>query len=661
LSSTRNPIQEVEQLIINRNFKKAMSTVDELLKKPKTSKIKILELLLAKSHIFSELEQFNEGLILADEVLEESRKLDNKLLIVDAIIARLANLGVKEWWIGREINCSYLYYKSWDQLSQYSELINEGENILKTITSNKNLMKKREAQFLRMKGLIFREKDQHELSVQCFEKSMNYFLSIDNKNEVLQDLISISNTLFYIFDLVRLNDVLKKANKLNEEVKNDFFQAVINLIFVFYCEENIEVINKYYQNALQILTKLEDIRNIAWYNFEYGLLFTQYKGEFTTGLKYYNKGLALFETLNDHNGIAISLLRIGHANRLKGDFKQAFDYSFRSLAVCEQYDIKSDLVHTYTFIGKTHQILGNMDKALDFYNKSLKLSEQGFSDLISYTQMSLGEIYFAKNNFEKAKECFIDALKKTESIGVIATKAQIFFQLVVLSLESDSLTDAQNYFKNIKELAEEVRVVKIVNQYKLLAEALILKNSARLRDQFQALEMFQKVAQAKTTRFELTITALLNSCELLLLEIRTTNNEDIIREIELITDQLLDIAKGINSVFLFAETYILQSKLAIIALDFNKAERLFIQAKELAADKELQSIVSRIIDEQEAITKKIGGFKEFSKKDLTITERLNYIQINGNVDQMMKKNITGVLREQEENTALCRKLFSLKL
>ena len=231
-STFKNPLQEIGQLIFERNFKKAMSIIDELLEKPKTVKTKLLEIMLVKSHIYSELEQFDEGLQLAEEVLAESEKLDNKLLIVDAFIAKLANLGVKEWWIGTGMaGSSYLYYKSSENVTQYSNLIKKGEKILQSITEiSKNDSKKREIQFLRMKGIIHRKKEEFNLANQCFEKSKNHFESIKNTNEMLRDLLRIlinpiTSSTFDYFTKIKMD-----AIKLNKIVKSDFYQIIINLI-----------------------------------------------------------------------------------------------------------------------------------------------------------------------------------------------------------------------------------------------------------------------------------------------------------------------------------------------------------------------------------------------------------------------------------------------
>ncbi|NHJ38938.1 MAG: tetratricopeptide repeat protein [Asgard group archaeon] len=646
--------QVVEQLIHNRNFTKAMTIIDGLLEKPKLTETKLLELQLVKSHIFSELEQFDEGLQLADEVLVKSEKLDDKLLIVDAIIAKLANLGVKEWWIGRELNNSYLYYKSSKEIDQYSKLISKAEKNLKVI--NKTIDKgKREAQLLRMKGIIHRKKEEHSLAYECFDKSLKYHKTIRNDFETLRDYVSIIKAHNPLAKMDLITEYKTSAIELNEKVKSDFYRVTINLISLMKGFD-LEKTSEYYQDANNILKKLSDEKSIAWLNYLFGNHFSLALSDFDTALIYYNKGLSLFEILDYHDGVFITLIRIANVYRIKGDFKQAFDYVNKGIAIGEVHKIKSDLAYAYGIKGSLNQILGNLDEAFIFYNKCLELSEQGYSDLHYWVYKSIGQIYLSKNDFEKAKEFLIKANKTL----VFLVKAQVLLQLVMLSIETASTADAQKYYQELKNF-ERMSTVGIITQYKLLAEALILKNSQRLSHQFQALKLFQEVAFADTTRFELTITALLNICELLLLELRTTNNEEIIPELEKVLNQLMTKAKEINSVLLFAEAYLLESKLAIIALDFEKAERLFDQAKELAKDKQLEGIMNRIITEQEVITKKIGNFKEFSEKETTIVERLDFTGINGNIEQMKKKNLTGILSEQEEDAVIRGKLFSLKL
>jgi hypothetical protein len=201
-------------------------------------------------------------------------------------------------------------------------------------------------------------------------------------------------------------------------------------------------------------------------------------------------------------------------------------------------------------------------------------------------------------------------------------------------MERGSAEIASDYLRKLKTIREKEEN-KIISQRYHLSEDLLLKDSDRIVEKARAQEIFKQVAEEPVVALELTTFASLNLCELLLLELKTFGNEKILRELKTIYQMLLDIAGLQKSYSLLAETYLLQSKLALLELDVKQAQKHLSEAEQIAGDKGLRRLAVKVSNEHDSLLDQSSKWNDLAKRNASIAERLELAQLEDTMAKMI--------------------------
>ncbi|TFF89290.1 MAG: tetratricopeptide repeat protein [Promethearchaeota archaeon] len=96
-------------------------------------------------------------------------------------------------------------------------------------------------------------------------------------------------------------------------------------------------------------------------------------GRHKTAVILYKKALEIFEYLNNHRLISITLRKIGAVNRSLGNYSEALDAYEKSLDILEYLDDNKGKGLVYNNIGNIYLIMGDDEKALQHFQKALKI------------------------------------------------------------------------------------------------------------------------------------------------------------------------------------------------------------------------------------------------------------------------------------------------
>jgi hypothetical protein len=99
------------------------------------------------------------------------------------------------------------------------------------------------------------------------------------------------------------------------------------------------------------------------------------------------------------------------------------------------------------------------------------------------------------------------------------------------------------------------------------------------------------------SEYMLVIIALLNLCDLLLIELRNTSDMEVLEDLQKYITLLVEIAEKSNSYSLLAEIYLLKARLASIKFDLKDARRFLTQGKLIAERHGLNQLVRKISSE----------------------------------------------------------------
>ena len=348
-------------------------------------------------------------------------------------------------------------------------------------------------------------------------------------------------------------------------------------------------------NAINKFQEVIEIQKNGEKNSEYVRTLSNYgrmlceKGNFREGLPFLEEALQLERTIGNQASIATIMGNIGRINHLKGHLEEALHYLQESLLIWETMDEYSQIRFNLAIIGTIYRQKGDYHQALNYIQRSVAIAEKiGNPNELSWFLFEIFQVYLEMGALENA---------------------QI------------SLAKLYNY--------ELLTVNKKIHLRYRLAKALMLRKKGRAEHLFQAQEIFKKIVDEPVIEQEFTQIALLNLCELILIEMRLNNTPQLYEELDFVIAKLLEIAENQHSYLLWAEVYLLKAKLALIDLNIDEARKNLNQAQLFAEDSGLLRIAMKISEEHDKLIAQQQIWESFQEKDATFLERAEIAGLDG--------------------------------
>jgi tetratricopeptide (TPR) repeat protein/predicted amidohydrolase len=331
----------------------------------------------------------------------------------------------------------------------------------------------------------------------------------------------------------------------------------------------------------------------------------QLKGHLERALQYYRRGLAIGEEVGTRLGIALALGNMGEVYRLKGELERALEYYQRSLSIYDELGTREDIARMLGNIGETHRHMGNPTRALEYYQRCVALSE------------------------ETPDHPWTAGVRR---------------RLVSVALESNDRALAQEQLDNLQRLNERSDN-RIIDQNYRVARALLLKTSKRARHKVEAQEILEELVEEDVAYHALTVTAMIHLCDLLLSELKMTGEEEVLVEVKSLTNRLHDIATQQSSHSLLAETYLLQSKLALMELDVGRARELLVQAHSIADERGLERLAGAVAREQDLLQSQLHRWEAVVQENPPKRDMIDLTGIDGLLERMVQKTVATMVQD----------------
>ena len=341
-------------------------------------------------------------------------------------------------------------------------------------------------------------------SWQAFENTeKDKFLRLDVGNQLAQVLIKkhdYSRALEISQELLPLsreqNDIEKELSALNT-------MAIVSGV-----KSNYKIAMQYFLEALDKSEKIGYRQNIAHCLINMGTIYAHLYN-YEDALARYNEVLMRYkDTLQDYTKVVI-FNNVGNIRYTTGHAEAAMEYFEKALELAAEKDFKEEVALAMAQLGRTHTALGHAEKALQIAGEAQTLLEEtGTANGLQINLLNLGDIYFRKNELEKA-ENFIKkgieaALKLSDDAGQIrgyhllssVLKAKGEFEaaleahLIYSKMQEDFVKIQQSRLfldleikSAVKEKQKEIEQLTKENEY----QALLLEKSDQIEKQNQEL------------------------------------------------------------------------------------------------------------------------------------------------------------------------------
>ncbi|MFW9991635.1 MAG: tetratricopeptide repeat protein [Candidatus Odinarchaeota archaeon] len=371
----------------------------------------------------------------------------------------------------------------------------------------------------------------------------------------------------------------------------------------------------------------------------------------------FEQSLELRKKIGSKRFIAGSMNSIGNAYLMKGELDQALDYYQKSLE--QSKDIKQEQVKaiTYTNIGEIYRLKGELDQAQDYYQKSLTIYEKtGNKQFFAIILGNMGHINYQRGELNRALDYFQKSLVLFQETVKGPYIAENLFYLILTCTSLRNLDLAKDYLLQLQQVNDS-KNNRLVNQFYRVAEAIVLKSSSRARSRGKAEELLEEVIEEKIIYHELTVHALLQLCDLLLLDLKISGDKEVLGEVKTLTNQLLKIATQQHSHRLLVETYLFQSKLALLELNIDRAKKLLSQAYLTAEEKGLKKLSIATICEQDMLLSQLNRWEQIIDQTPAIHEIIELTQLDNLIERMIHRKSHRDEEEIKEYVIKAKKLI----
>ncbi|TET61714.1 MAG: tetratricopeptide repeat protein [Promethearchaeota archaeon] len=379
-----------------------------------------------------------------------------------------------------------------------------------------------------------------------------------------------------------------------------------------------------------------------------------FKGDMNQAIEYCKYSLNIREKLGIKHEIVESLYLIGQSNSfLKSDLDKALEYAERCQVLAEEINHQQMISFNLLNLGLIYNLKGEFEKALIYYETCLPIFEKNNNiQWISATLTNISVVYFHQGKFDLAFKYFEKSLNISRETGNNWFIAIGLCNIIeVLRLKGD-IDQAQKYFEELKQLNDQEDNKWIETMY-LITKAQILKESPRIHDRAKAEEILKQVIQREIIpNLDLNMGAMINLCELLLDELRITNDIGVLDDLKPYIKQLLDIAEKTNSFWVIAETYLLQAKLALLTSDLKGARKLLTQAQQIAEKQGMHRLAMKISIEHDNLLKELSKWENLKEQEMTLSERMELAQIDDQMKSLLWDRDLSSLEHSDEDPVL---------
>ncbi len=596
--SVHEKLQHVGQLLNKGDFNNVLELLETMPSEEIMTNNDKIDFFLLKSRFNIKIGELKKAQLSIEKLLSINRQEVGQLQLLEALTLK-AELS---WRLG--------------SLSEGIESVQEGEKLIAKLGEVKDI-KERKLRLFNNCGIIHWYRGNLDLASDYHERC----LAISEEE----------------------NDTQGKADSLN------------NLGLIHQSKGNFKAALEYYEKCLALLADLGEKERISKIVSNIGTTYSS-KGDLEQALKYLQRAHKLKVELGNKSDIALSLINLGVIYRMQGDLSNALEYYQKGQRIFEEIDDKKGIALALNNLGDIYQLKGDLNLALEYYQESLTIYEElGIKQDIALSLMNIGEMYRNKRNSDWALRYYNRSLTIYKQLKNDPSAAAVLYELILLALDSNEPILAQEHLEALRKIDERSDSKNVKHRY-LIAKALLLKSHKRTRQKMIAEEILSQVVDDEVVDHSLTVIAMIHLCDLLLFELKVSGEEDILDEVKILTQKLFNIAKEQSSHSLLAETYVLQSKLALLEMNIEKAQNLLQQALLTAEKKGLRNLSIKIYSEKTLLEAQIEKWRHLFKQKASINERLELTRYEDLITQVASSKIDVTEDEIEKYTVRAKEI-----
>lgn len=242
-----------------------------------------------------------------------------------------------------------------------------------------------------------------------------------------------------------------------EKGLKEFQAKALNLQFsYFFGKGDIAKAEEINNKGMILWQAIDDKLGLAANCTNFGILY-QVQGNYPRAINYYTLSLKYNEEINNKSGIGTSLHNIGHVYQDQSDFKRAVDFYQRSLKIRESEGELSKIAESEVNLGSVYLELNEYDKAMRSLERSLKIfRELGNKGGEAAALGNIGMVYNAKKEYDQAIDYYTRSLAIQQELGDKMTTAISLLNIGRVHLALEKYEKAISYIRESLAISREI-------------------------------------------------------------------------------------------------------------------------------------------------------------------------------------------------------------
>ena len=357
---------------------------------------------------------------------------------------------------------------------------------------------------------------------------------------------------------------------------------------------------------------------------------------------------------------------------IKGDIVKASKSFEESLQIYTELNDEKNMAMLYNNIGNIYVFLGKVSTAIEYLTKSLHIRKKLNNKLeIASTLGNIAESLVIEDKLQEGLSYFLESLNYFIEIDEAFFISQLYYHLIYIYIKLKNPDQANTYYVSLmklfdkekdknKENSEKLRILETISPVKLyvdLSHAKLLKQSSRIFDQFEAGVIFRDISLRNDIELPLKFNATLEYIEILFVELRISNDEQLIVEMGEFINDLLNFAKSVKAVYIEIQIRLLLANIFLLGYQLSKSTSLLKKTIALAEENELFNYAVSTTLAYDRIINQYSQWTELKKQNAPIEQRLQLLNIE-NFITVLKENKSAVVEDIESEIPQLISIFT---
>ncbi|MBL4670308.1 MAG: tetratricopeptide repeat protein [Flavobacteriales bacterium] len=268
-------------------------------------------------------------------------------------------------------------------------------------------------------GYVYLDFGQLDTSLMYFEKSNLILKSLNNGNDLIDNLLSIAQINESLGYTKRALKSFKKCLKYYKKTNNRRLFAICNnsIALIHTRNGNLEEALKIFYEIIIIYHEIGDLTALSTTHSNIGDIYTTQE-EYDTALKHYKKGLSIAKTYKTKTVEAHCLNNMANIYTKNNDLNKALTYYNLSLEIELESQNEFGTARCYNNLGNLYHKLGKKNKAIEFSTKGVEIYESlNFQQEIAHSNVNLAQFLFEYKKISEAKKHAIKGFNISSKLG----------------------------------------------------------------------------------------------------------------------------------------------------------------------------------------------------------------------------------------------------